>query len=393
MGTRPVLIKESQDTAPGDTNLLSRTFRHLPKRQEVLDLAGCFILMRPTLLQRTMAGRGRKKILAVMLLIAAAAILAGLWQWIDTIPLGIAVAVVLGPLQRRLSTGIPEWLSAGLVTCLLLFFTVAGILFTVTVMQENVATNQEFLGQAANGIEILAPQFASFGIPREAIGEATGRIQGIVKAVESFWSGLTLAVAILNVRVLLFLFSLFLSLWEGDRALRGILVRIPQEWMGAYHRLARVSVDTLHSVLVVHLLIVALTFGLSLPFYWLLGYGHILYLSLTTAVCELVPVLGASIPMVILLLYSFAIGDLRGFLLVFFIGYLVVSLLPELSVRPILMGRRTRISSYLMFFGFLGGILVMGVSGFLLGPLILALAASWYGLRKEQSADSVEDAR
>ncbi len=314
-----------------------------------------------------------------------------LWQWIDTVPLGIAVAVVLAPIHRRLSTGVPEWLSAGFITCVLLLLTVAGILFTVSVMQENFATNQEFLGKAANGIEILAPQFESLGIPSEAVGETTGRMQGIVQAVENFWSGLTLTVAILNVRVILFLFSLFLSLWKGDRVLRGILVRTPQEWMGAYHRLTRVSVDTLHSVLVVHLLIVALTFGISLPFFWVLGYGHILYLSLTTALCELVPVLGASIPMVILLLYSFAIGDIRGFLLVFFIGYLVVALLPELSVRPILMGRRTHVSPYIMFFGFLGGILVLGISGFLLGPLALALAASWYRLRKVAWVDSTGD--
>ena len=338
-----------------------------------------------------MTDLGRKKILAVLLLIAVAALFAGLWQWIDTIPLGLAVGVILAPLHHRLSAGVPEWLSAGFITFVLLFFTVAGILFTVTVMQENFATNQEFLGKAANGIEILAPQFESLGIPREAVGETTGRIQGIVQAVENFWSGLTLTVAILNVRVLLFLFSLFLSLWEGDRVLRGILVRIPQEWMGAYHRLTRISVDTLHAVLVVHLLIVALTFGLAIPFFWVLGYGHIFYLSLTTALCELVPVLGASIPMVILLLYSFAIGDIRGFFIVFFIGYLVVALLPELSVRPILMGRRTHISPYLMFFGFLGGILVLGISGFLLGPLVLAIAASWYRFHKADRAGSFGD--
>jgi predicted PurR-regulated permease PerM len=99
-------------------------------------------------------------------------------------------------------------------------------------------------------------------------------------------------------------------------------------------------------------------------------------------------VLGAGIPMVILLLYSFAIGDLRGFLLVFFVGYLVVALLPEVSIRPILMGRRTHLSPFIMFFGFLGGILVLGISGFLLGPLALAIAASWWGLRKKQKAGS-----
>ena len=328
----------------------------------------------------------RKRIIVLVLLVAAAALLFTLWQWIDTVPLGIAVAVVLAPLQHRLSSKIPEGISAGLITLVLLAFTIAGVLFTVSVMQENFATNQEILGQAANGVEMLSPQFAGFGIPKEVIGETTARIQGMVGSVASFWAGLSITSALASPRILLFLFSLFLSLWEGDRVLRWTLIRIPREWLGTYHHLATVSVDTLHSVLVVLLIVVALTFGLSLPFYWLLGYGHILYFSLATALCELVPVLGASIPMVILLLYSFAIGDLRGFLLVFFIGYLVVALLPELSIRPILMGRRTCISPWVMFFGFLGGILLLGISGFLLGPLALALAASWYRLRRKGEA-------
>jgi predicted PurR-regulated permease PerM len=334
---------------------------------------------------------GRKKVLILVLLLAGAGLLAASWQWIDTIPLGIAVAVILDPLHRRISARIPEGVSAGIITLALLAFALGGVLFTATVMQENLATNEEILMKAAAGIEILAPQFAGFGIPREAIGETTARIQGIVGTVAAFWSGLTLALVMGSPRVLFFLISLFLSLREGDRVLRWILIRTPREWLWAYHRLATVSVDTLHSVLVVHLLIVALTFGLSLPFYWLLGYGHVLYLSLTTALCELVPVLGAGIPMVILLLYSFAIGDLRGFLLVFFVGYLVVALLPEISLRPILMGRRTHLSPLLMFFGFLGGILVLGISGFLLGPLVLAVAASWYRLRKMERTGPTRD--
>jgi predicted PurR-regulated permease PerM len=327
---------------------------------------------------------GRKRMLVLALLLAGAALLAVFWRWIDTIPLGMAMAIVLEPLHRRISTRLPEGLSALSITLLLLAATAAGIFFTVTVMQENIATTEEILMRAAGGIGILAPQFAGFGIPREAVGQVVEGIQGIVEAIGSFWSGLSLARAILNPRGVLFLFSFLLSLWKGDRAVRWILIRIPEKWLGAYHSLARVSVDTLHSVLVVHLLIVAITFGLSLPFYWVLGYGHILYLSTTTALCELVPVLGAGIPMVILLLYSFAIGDLRGFLLVFFIGYVVVALLPELTIRPILMGRRTHIPPYLMFFGFMGGILLLGISGFLLGPLALAVAASWYRLRRAQ---------
>ena len=112
-----------------------------------------------------------------------------------------------------------------------------------------------------------------------------------------------------------------------------------------------------------------------------------LYLSLLTAFCELVPVLGASIPMVVLLFYAIAIGDLRGFLLVLLVGYIGVALLPEVTIRPILMGRRTLLSPLLMFASFIGGILLLGLSGFLLGPLAVAMAVSWYRLRKEGRAE------
>jgi predicted PurR-regulated permease PerM len=333
---------------------------------------------------------GRGRVLLFAALIAGLAILALCWHWVDTIPLGIAVAVVLAPLHHRLSAQVPGWLSALAITLVILAVTIAGVFFTVTIMGGNLATNEEILMKAAGGIEILASQFTGFGIPRETIGEVMDVIRATVEAVGSFWSGITMVSAIMNERFLLFLVALFLSLWQGDRVLRRILVRIPREWLGTWHRLATVSVDTLNAVLVVHLPMVALTFFLCLPFYLVLGYGHVLYLSTATALCELVPVLGASIPMIILLFYTFAIGDIRGFLLVLFIGYLVIALLPELTLRPILMGRRTHISPVVMFFGFMGGILLLGIPGFLLGPLILAVAVSWWQLRKERAAGTPE---
>jgi predicted PurR-regulated permease PerM len=329
---------------------------------------------------------GRERALLIAALLAGTAVLAVLWQWIGTISLGIAVAVVLAPLHHRLTARAPGWLSALAVTFVIFAAAIAGVIFTVTVMQENLPTNEKILMQAAGGIEILANQYANLGIPRETIADAMGGIRAMIEGVGSFWSEITVLAAITNTQVLLFFLSLLLSLWHGDRVLRWILVRIPQEWLGTWHRLATVSVDTLNAVLVVHLPIVAFTFVLSLPFYWLLGYGHVLYLSTVTALCELVPVLGASIPMIILLLYTFAIGDLRGFLLVLFFGYLVIALLPEVTLRPVLMGKRTHLSPVVMFFGFMGGILLLGIPGFLLGPLALAVAVSWWKIRKEQAA-------
>ncbi|MDD1669593.1 MAG: AI-2E family transporter [Methanomicrobiales archaeon] len=326
---------------------------------------------------------GRKKILVLALLFAAVVLLALFWHLLDMIPFGVAAAVVAAPLKNRLDRYLPGWLSATAITLAILVLLAAGVLVTIQAMQENLATNEEILGKIAGGLEAFTPQLTVMGVPEEAIHSAIAWIEGSIESVAGFWYSLSLASVLFTPRVSLLLLSLALALWKGDEVIRWALPRIPQAWMAIYPNLAAVSVDTLYAVIVVHLLIVAITLGISLPFFWILGYGHVLYLSLVTAFCELVPVLGASIPMVILLLYAMALGDLRGFLLVLLVGYLGVALLPEVTLRPILMGRRTLLSPVLMFVSFLGGIVILGISGFLLGPLVVAIAVSWYRLRKE----------
>jgi predicted PurR-regulated permease PerM len=349
----------------------------------VLEIPGILYTRGTNFLQGAMKHPFWRKISLAMVLLAGGAILIAFWPWLDMIPFGFAVAVVVAPLQKRLSRRIPGWLSAIVITLTLLLLLAAGLLITIQAMQGNLATNEEILGKIAGGLKAFSPQFMALGIPEETIHAATGWIEGSIHTIASFWYGLSLASVLLTPRISLLLLSLAFALWKGDQVIRAILPRIPPKWMAIYPNLAAVSVDTLYAVVVVHLLIVALTFGISIPFFWILGYGHVLYLSLLTAFCELVPVLGASIPMVVLLFYAIAIGDLRGFLLVLLIGYIGVALLPEVTIRPILMGRRTLLSPLLMFVSFIGGILLLGLSGFLLGPLAVALAVSWYRLRKE----------
>jgi predicted PurR-regulated permease PerM len=46
---------------------------------------------------------------------------------------------------------------------------------------------------------------------------------------------------------------------------------------------------------------------------------------------------------------------------------------PEIYVRPVLVGRRVKINAMIMFIGIIGGILTMGLAGFVLGPVIMVL--------------------
>ena len=156
------------------------------------------------------------------------------------------------------------------------------------------------------------------------------------------------------------------------------------------NRLSDVTVDTLYAVYVVQVAIAVLTFFIALPVFYLLGYGNILFYSFFAAFCELIPILGASIAFLLIGAYALAIGDIQGVIILFVFGYLGVSCLPEIFVRPVLIGRRVKINPVIMFIGIVGGILTMGLAGFVLGPVLVVLLITsyrWYVLeRKENTA-------
>jgi predicted PurR-regulated permease PerM len=53
-------------------------------------------------------------------------------------------------------------------------------------------------------------------------------------------------------------------------------------------------------------------------------------------------------------------------------GALVMGLADNI-LRPLLVGRDTKLPDYLVLFSTLGGITLMGINGFVLGPMIAAL--------------------
>jgi predicted PurR-regulated permease PerM len=143
-------------------------------------------------------------------------------------------------------------------------------------------------------------------------------------------------------------------------------------------------------IYIVQFAIAALTFVISLPVFYLLGYGNILFYSFLAAFCELIPILGSSVAFIIVGAYSLALGDLRGLLIMVILGYIVVSALPEIYIRPVLVGRRVKINPVIMFVGLIGGLLTLGLAGFVLGPLIIVLVMKSYRIWTDERKGSKE---
>ena len=69
-------------------------------------------------------------------------------------------------------------------------------------------------------------------------------------------------------------------------------------------------------------------------------------------------------------------GVWQGVTLTLF-GVLVIGLVDNI-LRPILVGKDTRLPDYLILISTLGGLALLGLNGFVIGPLVAALfVASW----------------
>ncbi len=143
-------------------------------------------------------------------------------------------------------------------------------------------------------------------------------------------------------------------------------------------RLYQASFDILYTLYVVFIALAIITFFLAIPFFWVLGYSDFLLYSLLAALFQLLPFLGPSLIMAIVFIHQYILGDVLGMILTVVVGYFIVSALPDIYIRPKLLGKKAEMGWTVMFIAVFGGILIMGPWGFIFGPLILSLTKTSY---------------
>ncbi|NLD69892.1 MAG: AI-2E family transporter, partial [Limnobacter sp.] len=110
-----------------------------------------------------------------------------------------------------------------------------------------------------------------------------------------------------------------------------------------------------------------------------LGIGGAVLWGVLMALLSLLPAVGAGLvwtPVAIYLLATGALG--KGVALIAY-GVLVIGLVDNL-LRPILVGKDTRMPDYLVLISTIGGLAVFGLNGFVIGPLIAAVFIAAWGI-------------
>jgi predicted PurR-regulated permease PerM len=111
--------------------------------------------------------------------------------------------------------------------------------------------------------------------------------------------------------------------------------------------------------------------------FWFLGVEAPLLWAVVMAFLSLLPAVGAAIVWAPVAVYFLVTGAIwQGVVLIAF-GVLVIGLVDNL-LRPLLVGKDTKMPDYLVLLSTIGGMALFGLNGFVIGPLIAALfIAAW----------------
>jgi predicted PurR-regulated permease PerM len=313
-----------------------------------------------------------------------------LWPFFGAVLWGTIFAILFAPLYRRLLASTRQRrtpAALATVTIVLLIVILPVMLIGGLLAQEAVSVYTKFQSGELNFARYFQqvldalPQsvrdlLVRFGLTHlGGIQErlSSGLVQGgQFVATKALDIGQNTFDLIVNLCIVLYL--LFFLLRDGDELTKRIRRAIPlhaDQQRELFNRFTTVIRATVKGNVVVAIVQGALG-GLI---FWFLGVHAAVLWAVVMGILSLLPAVGSALIWLPVAIYFLVTGATwQGVVLICF-GVLVIGLVDNV-LRPILVGKDTKIPDYVILISTLGGIAVFGLNGFVIGPVIAAMFMS-----------------
>jgi predicted PurR-regulated permease PerM len=183
-------------------------------------------------------------------------------------------------------------------------------------------------------------------------------------------------VALLIFRLILMLFATFFLLRDGHVFVEKLQNALPFE-RGKREDIVAQTRDLIYASVSSSLIVAAVQGALGGMLFAILGLGAPVFWGVVMAFFALLPMLGPWVVWVPAAIWLLAIGSYAKALILLGVGFGVVGLVDNV-LRPYLLSGRSQMNGLLVFISLLGGIGVFGFIGLILGPIVMATAASLF---------------
>jgi predicted PurR-regulated permease PerM len=321
----------------------------------------------------------------------------------------VFIAIVFWSLQERsvhLLKGKRGWAAFATLLVIVVSVLLPMALLTVTVTHEATAFYERFksgdikLAEYFQQMVAALPEWMRSWLVRFGVDDLPAVQRKIADGLGRSSQALTQRVFRIGQGTLQFVVSFFVMLYllyfflrdgrELAKRATDALPLAPEHTRRVMHQFATVVRATVKGNIVVALVQGALGW---LAFWFLDITGALLW-GAVMALLSLLPAVGAALVWAPVAIYLVTTGSLVSGIGLVAWGVLVIGLVDNV-LRPILVGKETRMPDWLVLIATLGGLAVFGLNGFVVGPVIAAIfIASWdifSDARREEEAPETRE--
>ena len=178
------------------------------------------------------------------------------------------------------------------------------------------------------------------------------------------------------------LYLLFFLFRDGSKLADTIRFAIPLEDQYAAKFLDKFT-DVVRATVKGNIIIAVLQGAIGGVTFALLGIEAAVLWGVIMAMLSLLPAVGASLVWIPVALWFLANGLWLKLAIMLFVGVFIIGLIDNV-LRPPLVGKGTRLPDYVILISTVGGISLIGINGFVIGPLIAALFVAAWSIMADQ---------
>ena len=342
----------------------------------------------------------------LLLLAVTLAFMWVLWPFYGAVFWGAIFALMFNPLFVYLLKRMPgrrTGAAMATVTIILLLVILPLGLIVASLVQEATAVYQRMqsgdfnLGVYFQQVYTLLPAWVLALLERVGLG-STGlileRLSASLSKGSQFLATQALSIGqdafdfIVSFFVMLYL--MFFLLRDGAALSRQIEKAVPLE-AGIRHELAGKFVTVIRATVKGNVAVAALQGALGGLTFWMLGIHAPVLWGTLMAFLSLLPAVGAALVWGPVAIYFLVTGAIWKGLILTAVGVLVIGLVDNI-LRPVLVGKDTKMPDYVVLLSTIGGMALFGLNGFVIGPVIVAMfLAAWQLLAAERVKAAARD--
>jgi predicted PurR-regulated permease PerM len=300
--------------------------------------------------------------------------------------LGVVLAYIFFPIHKFISSKLKNETISAFITCAVVIFIIVVIIwfsipFLITQIFDTYTKIQAF--DALSVVrKLFPPLFASPKVDSSIQAAYSSLLSGYTKSSIDKLTSLILDLPYLILKFMVVLITFFYALRDGEKLVGMLKDYLPFN-KATTTRFIQKSKKVTFSVIFGRLVIGIITGTLAGIGFYLAGVDNALLLTVITMVVSILPMIGPWLIWLPIVGALFMLGNTSAALFLLIYSLVVVTLFENLAY-PLLISKQSEIPTSFTLIGMIGGMIVFGIFGLILGPLIVAYLLILFDIYREQ---------